>query len=128
MKYPDVDRPSEWLRFKPSMCNGCWAGCCTMPVEITIADLVRMGLAHEDDLRSSLKKLAKQLMNEGIIKSFRAATGLFMLEQKNNRDCIYLGADRLCTIYEKRPETCRKFPSMGPRPGFCPAGRRAEIR
>jgi uncharacterized protein len=42
--------------------------------------------------------------------------------QRHGRDCIYLGADRRCTVYEKRPEVCRQFPRIGPRPGWCPAG------
>lgn len=124
MKRPDVDRPSEWVRHRDSLCNGCWAGCCTMPVEVTAADLVRLGVASIDETAGSLKKLAKRLEREKIVKTFRASTGLFMLEQKQNRDCIFLGEDRRCTVYEKRPDVCRQFPSIGPRPGFCPAARR----
>ncbi|HEX4926190.1 MAG TPA: YkgJ family cysteine cluster protein [Bdellovibrionales bacterium] len=125
MKRPDVDRPSEWVRYRESLCQNCWAGCCTMPVEVTASDLVRLGIANADETQGSLKKLAKRLEREKIVKNFRASTGLFMLEQKQNRDCIFLGEDRLCTVYERRPDVCRKFPSIGPRPGFCPAGRRA---
>jgi uncharacterized protein len=126
MRRPDVDRPSEWIRYRQALCNGCWAGCCTMPVEVTAQDLVRLGVATEDEARASLKKLAKRLMKEGVVKSYRAGTGLFMLEQKQNRDCVFLGENRLCTVYEKRPDVCRKFPSVGPRPGFCPGQRETQ--
>ncbi|MFO6335145.1 YkgJ family cysteine cluster protein, partial [Pseudomonas aeruginosa] len=26
---------------------------------------------------------------------------------------------RLCTIYARRPDTCRNHPRIGPRPGYC---------
>ena len=38
----------------------------------------------------------------------------------SNNDCLYLDRkSRLCTIYEKRPDTCRNHPKIGPRPGYC---------
>lgn len=92
-----------------------------MPVEIRLSDLVRLGVASEDEASGGIKKLAKRLVREGIIVSYRQGTELFMLTQKANRDCRYLDSQtRLCTVYEKRPDTCRQFPSIGPRPGFCP--------
>jgi Fe-S-cluster containining protein len=92
-----------------------------MPVEVEISDLVRLGLVTEDEARGSLKRVGRRLEREGIVRSFRAGTGLFLLEQKANRDCIFLGDDRLCTVYERRPGVCRSFPvGIGPRPGFCP--------
>ena len=116
-----IDRLSAWKPYKNGMCNGCWSGCCTLPVEITASDLVRMELISPDDATSgSLKKVARGLMKAGIVKNFRASTGIFTLQQRHGRDCIYLDKNRLCTIYEKRPEVCRRFPTIGPRPGFCP--------
>ncbi|HEY4665448.1 MAG TPA: YkgJ family cysteine cluster protein, partial [Comamonas sp.] len=29
---------------------------------------------------------------------------------------------RRCTVYEKRPETCRLHPKKGPKPGWCAYG------
>lgn len=103
------------------MCEGCWSGCCTLPLEVSAFDLIRLELVTEDEAAVSLKKVAKKLMKEGFVKSFKANTGLFIMEQKYGRDCIFLSADRLCTVYEKRPEVCRQFPKIGPRPGYCPA-------
>nr|WP_295904815.1 YkgJ family cysteine cluster protein [uncultured Bdellovibrio sp.] len=121
MKKPDIDRPSTWKPYRTGMCKGCWGGCCTMPVEIKISDLIRLGLCSEDEAQGSIKKLAKRLMKEGYIVSYRQGTEFFMLSQKANRDCYFLDSKtRLCTVYEKRPDTCRQFPSIGPRPGFCP--------
>jgi Fe-S-cluster containining protein len=87
-------------------------------------DLMRLGLATEDEAAASLKKLAKRLQKEGIIRDFSPRTQIFIIEQRNGRDCIFLSKERLCTVYEKRPEVCRRFPTIGPRPGFCPAKRK----
>jgi excinuclease ABC subunit B len=67
------------------------------------------------------KKGYKKLIKEKKIIYFREATGLFMLMQKANKDCIFLDLkSRKCTVYSKRPDVCRNFPDKGPRPGFCP--------
>lgn len=125
MDTADINFPSTWARFRPSLCNGCNAGCCRLPVEVTSADLLRMGLISEDEAQGSLKRAARRLMDDGIVQSFRARTGLFILTQRHNGDCVFLGeSDRLCTIYEKRPDTCRNFPRIGPRPGYCPSRRK----
>lgn len=120
----DVGRPGTWMRYRPSLCEGCRAHCCQLPVEVSPSDLVRMGLATPDETTGSIKKLGRRLIKEGVIKSFRARSRLFILEQKQNEDCYFLGADRLCTIYDKRPEVCRNFPDVGPRPGYCPSRRK----
>jgi Fe-S-cluster containining protein len=92
-----------------------------MPVEVKLADLIRLGLCTDDEAQGSVKKMAKRLQKEGYITSDRHGTEFFMLTQKANRDCYFLDSkSRLCTVYEKRPETCRNFPSVGPRSGFCP--------
>lgn len=121
MKRPNVDRPSTWKTYRNDMCKNCWGACCTMPVEIKSVDLVRLGVATNDEAAGSVKRLAKRLMKEGLIQSYRQGTEFFMLSQKSNNDCWFLDSKtRLCTVYEKRPDTCRQFPSIGPRPGFCP--------
>jgi len=95
-----------------------------MPVEVKASDLVRLGLLSEDETLTSLKKPAQRLIREGFVKSFRASTGLFMLEQKSDRSCVFLDSQRRCTVYEKRPEVCRLFPVyVGPKVGYCPAKR-----
>jgi Fe-S-cluster containining protein len=55
------------------------------------------------------------------VRSYHPPTGLFILEQRYGRDCVFLDTKtRRCTVYEKRPEVCRRFPKIGPRPGYCP--------
>lgn len=88
-------------------------------------DLMRLELVTEEEASASLRKVARRLLDAGIIQAFHARSQLFVLEQRHGRDCIFLDANRRCTVYEKRPEVCRKFPKIGPRPGFCPAARKA---
>ena len=117
----DVDRPSTWLKYETGRCHGCRADCCRLPVEATMDDLVRLGLVSPDEARGSPKKIARELGRQGFVKSWRAKSGFFMMEQTPSGDCLFLGKDRLCTVYDKRPDVCRKFPSIGPRPGYCPS-------
>lgn len=122
----DKDKPWTWIRYRGGMCEGCHGSCCTMPVEVRAEDLVRLGAATQDEVDISKKKLAKRLLKEGVIQSYREGTDLFMLGARPNGDCRYLHPQtRLCTVYEKRPEVCRRFPEIGPRPGFCPRSSKA---
>lgn len=117
----DKDKPWTWVKYRKGMCDGCHGSCCTMPVEIKGEDLIRLGLTDIDELELSPKRLAKRLIKEGVISSYRESSGNFMLTQKANDDCYFLDLKtRLCTVYENRPGVCRQFPEIGPRPGFCP--------
>lgn len=122
----DKDRPSSWRKYDSHFCQSCKAGCCTMPVEVRVQDLIRLEITTQDEVDHSIKKLAKRLKKEGVISSYRDGTDLFMLTQKSNDDCYFLDSHtRLCTVYDRRPDTCRGFPSvLGPRVGFCPAIRK----
>lgn len=93
-----------------------------MPVEVKGEDLVRLGVITEDELDESRGKLVSRLKKQGIIQSYREGTQLFMLVQRPNGDCLYLDEKtRLCHVYDRRPDTCRKFPeTLSLRPGFCP--------
>lgn len=124
---PDKDKPWTWVKYKEGMCQLCSGACCTMPVEIKASDIVRLGLADQDEVDQSPRKLAKRLIKEGIVSSYREGTGNFMLTQKSNDDCYYLDTKtRLCVVYQNRPDVCRQFPSIGPKPGTCPANRLKE--
>lgn len=121
-KITDKDRPSTWVKYQEKFCASCRASCCTMPVEVKAQDLLRLDLVSQDELDRSIKKVAKKLKKEGVISSYRENTDLFMLTQKSNGDCYFLDLKtRLCTVYDKRPDTCRDFPSkVGPKVSYCP--------
>ncbi|HET8870625.1 MAG TPA: YkgJ family cysteine cluster protein, partial [Aquabacterium sp.] len=64
--------------------------------------------------------IAKRLTKAGIVARFNNKYELFTLARRASGDCLYLDANtRRCTIYEKRPHTCRNHPKVGPRPGYC---------
>ncbi len=95
-----------------------------MPVEVSLSDLIRLELITPEE--ASLlppKQIAKRLLAQKWIQAHQPKSQLFVLEQQQGRDCIFLDSDRRCTVYEKRPEVCRQFPKIGPRPGFCPSSR-----
>ncbi len=117
----DIEDPKTWQQYKKGMCTSCQSGCCTLVVEVTAADLIRMELTDQWEVDNSLKSLIKRLKKEGIIKRYNFKTGIFVLEQCSNGDCLFLDKKRNCRIYENRPAVCRKHPLvLGPRPGYCP--------
>ena len=121
----DIDDTSTWTQYKQRLCRDCMALCCTMPVEVKIPDLVRMEVITKFDADEPIKKLAKRLKKEGVVEHFNFKSGIFTLVRFANRDCLYLHPEtRRCTMYEKRPDTCRNHPRIGPRPGFCPYEKR----
>jgi Fe-S-cluster containining protein len=120
----DVDNCATWTRYRSGLCNSCAANCCTMPVEVKLPDLIRLGLVdpfeaeHEEP-----KHIAKRLQKMGAIEHFNFKNSIFTLARRANGDCHNLDAQtRRCTVYEKRPNTCRSHPQVGPRPGYCPYG------
>lgn len=120
----DLDLPSRWPAWKPGLCEGCRAHCCSLPVEASPADLVRLGLLSAAEARGSLRKAARPLLASGAIREFNPISGTFFLGKKANGDCRYLDAEtRRCGTYATRPQVCRQFPEVGPRPGHCPADR-----
>lgn len=117
----DLDDLSTWVRYRNGLCDTCYAVCCTMPAEVRVKDLVRLGFVDEFDLDADPKQLARQLQKQGIIEHFNFRHGLFTLARRSNGDCRFLDPrTRRCSVYEQRPDTCRKHPqTIGPRPGYC---------
>lgn len=116
----DIERTETWIKYKDSLCDSCIANCCTLPVEVRIADLVRMELIDEFEAEEAPKDIAKKLKKAGVVEHFNFKHGIFTLTRLANGDCLYLDKNsRRCTIYLKRPDTCRNHPRIGPRPGFC---------
>ncbi|RME37145.1 MAG: YkgJ family cysteine cluster protein [Deltaproteobacteria bacterium] len=116
----DPQRPSTWVRYRGRLCRSCEGTCCRLEVEVDVDDLVRMGLVDEFERDVPPHRLAKQLARQGVVDRYSPATGKFILSRMANEDCVFLdGTTRLCTIYERRPQTCRDHPRIGPRPGFC---------
>jgi Fe-S-cluster containining protein len=129
-KTPPITRTNykTWVRYRKPLCKGCHSLCCTLPVEVSVADLQRMELVSAEETAFSIRKIGRKLKKQGYIESFRVELGLFTLRRHRNHDCIFLDENRLCKIYRKRPQVCRKFPELGPRPGYCPAKRKLNTQ
>lgn len=117
----DPDNTATWARYSARLCRHCAACCCALPVEVKGPDLVRIGLIEEFDLQDDPKYIARRLMKVRLVDHFHARTATFTLARRASGDCIFLDDEsRRCTIYDRRPDTCRNHPHIGPRPGYCP--------
>ena len=116
----EIDRLDTWAKYSAPMCGSCVSSCCTLPVEVKIKDLIRIGIVDEFELGDPPKNIAKRLQKEGIVERYNQKSEIFTLQRMSNNDCLYLDRkSRLCTIHDKRPDTCRNHPRIGPRPGYC---------
>jgi uncharacterized protein len=116
----NLDDTSTWIKYTQKLCKNCSARCCSLAVEVKKDDLVRMGLIDEFEIDENPKKLAKRLRKEGYVEHFYHKKEQFTLARMANGDCIFLDSEtRRCNIYDKRPDTCRQHPIIGPRPGYC---------
>ena len=43
----EIDRVETWTKYNKDMCTSCMSTCCTMPLEVRIADLIRLGVVDE---------------------------------------------------------------------------------
>lgn len=116
----DLDRLETWARYSSDMCHSCMSSCCTLPVEVRLDDLIRLGLVDEFERDEPPKQVARRLQKDGSIERFNQKSGIFTLTRLANNDCLFLDRkSRLCSVYDRRPDTCRNHPRVGPRPGHC---------
>ena len=116
----DPERLDTWAKYSKGLCDTCYACCCQMPAEIKLDDLIRLDIVDEFEREEPLKNIAKQLKKSGIIEHFNQKNEIFTLTRMANNDCYFLDTKtRCCTVYEKRPNTCRNHPQIGPRPNYC---------
>lgn len=79
--------------------KGC-AHCCRIRVDVTadeaelLAELVRAGAAHPDPSRLALQR-------------DWATPEAFVGRPRVEAECVFLGEDGACTVYEDRPSACR---------------------
>ncbi len=117
----DPGRPSTWTSYQDGLCEGCQALCCTLPVEVSLTDLTQLDLLTLEQSQLPYRQITRLLLERSVIEAAIENSRSFILRQTESGVCRYLGADRRCGVYDKRPEVCRTFPAIGPRPGFCPA-------
>ena len=54
----ELDRLETWQKYSAHMCGGCVSSCCTLPVEVKVKDLIRIGLVDEFELGDPAKNIA----------------------------------------------------------------------
>ena len=68
----DPERTETWIKFTGNdLCHTCRATCCSLPVEVRLKDLIRLGVIDEFEAGEPAKQIAKRLSKEGIVKAIR---------------------------------------------------------
>jgi len=93
------DQPwyAEGLRFK---CTGCGDCCTGGPGYVWVTQAEIDALAARLELTPAAFE-RKYVRNVGVRRS---------LKERKNYDCVFLDAQRRCTVYEDRPLQCRTWP------------------
>ena len=121
MTQADLRDTDTWTLYTDGLCQGCRGLCCHLSVEVTVDDLLRLEVIEPIDAQLSLQKIARKLRLQGVISGFSPTRAVFTLAKAPTGDCIFQDPQsRGCTLYAKRPETCRAFPQIGARLGHCP--------
>ena len=114
----DIERLDTWVKIQNGLCSDCMASCCSMPVEVKLPDLVRMGIVDEFELQEPVKNIAKRLEKQRIIQHFNFKYEVFTLSRRANGDCMYLDQKtRLCTSTNSARTPAATTPS-GAAPGL----------
>jgi len=98
MKLSDIKIHIEYPDFTPidrALCGQCGAECCDRSTPFTADDIKAIKSKHRKTLRG--------------VKVIPAGKETFTLEKQGNKQCIFLGEDKRCTVYDVRPEICRDF-------------------
>jgi Fe-S-cluster containining protein len=122
----EIDRLDTWAKYSAPMCGSCISSCCTLPVEVKIKDLIRIGVVDEFERGDRRRTSPSACRRKASSSASTRSRDLHPAAHEQQR-CLYLDRkSRLCTIYDKRPDTCRNHPKIGPRPGYCtsPSGAR----
>ena len=124
----NIEKAYTWRKYHDDMCIHCMSFCCRLPVEVSLEELVDMGVLDEFFLEEPIKNTVKHLEREGVIKHYRYKTELFTLAQNSDKDCVFLDLQtRRCSLAQRRPQACKDYPMSGPRPGFCPYIRKEQL-
>ena len=63
----ELDRLDTWAKYTANMCHSCVSSCCTLPVEVRITDLIRIGVVDEFERGEPPKNIAKRLQKDGLL-------------------------------------------------------------
>ena len=98
--------------------RGC-SHCCRGPVEIA---------AHEAELLVAAVRASGSAIDEAKLqRQSRYTVDTWREQPTDDRSCVFLGSDGACTVYESRPDACRKL-LVTSNPAYCDAERAAADR
>ena len=89
-----IDYP-DFTPINPSLCRQCGSECCDITTPFTASDIKIIKTKYRKALRG--------------VKMVHSVGDAYMLEKRGNSQCVFLGDDKRCSIYEVRPEICRDF-------------------
>jgi len=103
----------DWKKLLSFRCT-CCGNCCREPIVLVTDADIRRVIRHTGQQASQVvafykpKDIEWSTKNPGWIRfgSSKRIMGL----QRTEEGCKYLGDDDLCSIYEHRPITCRRYP------------------
>lgn len=93
-------------KYEPKMCETCEAGCCTNVVGVV------------DVYLDDINVLDMEMIDYDGLN--------FTMKRKPNGECVHLNDNKKCNIYKDRPKTCREYPRVSVKPGFCVYKERAQ--
>ena len=108
-----VEMAQDWKKLLKFRCT-CCGNCCREPIVLVTDEDIRRIIAHT---HQNPLEVVDFYTPEDVewdtdqpgwihLKSGLQIMGL----RRNDQGCQYLGEDDLCTIYEYRPVTCRRYP------------------
>ena len=80
--------------------KGC-SHCCHEPVEIWPQEAAL--------LIDAMHKAGRELDRERLLRQSASTVEIWRQQPQADRACVFLGADGACTVYEFRPNVCRKL-------------------
>ncbi|SUX40454.1 Uncharacterised protein [Chromobacterium violaceum] len=109
----DINRLETWIKYKNGLCDDCMASCCTMPVEVKLPDLVRIGVIDEFELEEPIKGIAKRLEKQRVIQHFNFKNSLFTLAQRGQWRLPVPGRANAALHHLRAPSQHVPQPSQG---------------
>jgi Fe-S-cluster containining protein len=97
-------------------CKGCTARCCKwLAVVLTIPEALRLlsatGAQPNEVLEFSCNIDSRATPHYPLfVKGQKGAEEWYIIIRRQGRDCIFLGNDSACGIYNDRPYVCRLYP------------------
>jgi len=102
------------FRYPKVVCARC-GDCCRIPiVPVTHRDAARLVKLTSKPVNRLVRFCSSEEMSyddeSGLWITFRSGRYAMVLRKKKSGKCIFQTADRACSAYAARPQTCRTFP------------------